>query len=207
MSITFEADCAVQHPNAVFIMPTHPLVKQAAEALKADQEIVATLKVRTNKIPSGRYEFAIYQWRFLGIREHLVLKPIATSDALTLHLNYLLERAEDSGTQENPILTEQDALENVQQQLWTEARSKHQERTQALASYRKESLSTSHQKRVQLIRDRIAQATNANIQRMRRSELAKAEADYRRRIQEFDEAAAKADVTTELVAYGILEVE
>ena len=42
---------------------------------------------------------------------------------------------------------------------------------------------------------------------MRRSELAKAEADYRRRVHEFDEASAKADVTTELVAYGILEVE
>ena len=145
LSITFEADCAVQYPDAVFIMPTHPLVKQAAEALKADQEIVTVLKVRTNKVPSGRYEFAIYQWRFLGIREHLVLKPVATSDVLMSHLNDLLERAEDSGTQESFILTEQNALENVQQQLWADARAKHQERTQALASYRKESLSTSHQ--------------------------------------------------------------
>ena len=137
----------------------------------------------------------------------MVLKPIATSDVLTPHLNDLLERAEDSETQENPILTEQDALENVQQQLWAEARAKHQERTRALASYRKESLLTSHQKRVKLLEDRIAQATNANIQRMRRSELANAEVDYRRRTDEFDEAAAKADVTTELVAYGILKVE
>ena len=207
LSITFEADCAVQYPDAVFIMPTHPLVKQAAEALKADQEIVTALKVRTNKVPSGRYEFAIYQWRFLGIREHLALKPVATSAVLMSHLNDLLERAEDNRTQENSILTERNALENVQQQLWAEARTKHQERTRALASYRKESLSTSHQQRVKLLEDRISQATNANIQRMRRSELAKAEADYRRRVHEFDEASAKADVTTELVAYGILEVE
>ncbi len=206
LSITFEADCAAHHSDAVFIMPTHPLVKQAAEALKTDQEVVAMLKVRTNKVPAGRYEFAIYQWRFLGIREHLVLKPIAISGELTPHLNYLLERAVDNEIQENPVLTEQEALENVQQQLWAEARSKHQEHTRALASYRKESLSTSHQKRVKLLEDRIAQATNANIQRMRRSELANAEVDYRRRAEEFDEAAAKADVTTELVAYGILEV-
>ena len=207
LSITFEADCAAHHSDATFIMPTHPLVKQAAEALKTEQEVVATLKVRTNKVPAGRYEFAIYQWRFLGIRKHLVLKPIAISGELTPHLNYLLERAVDNEIQENPALTGQSALENVQQQLWAEARTKHQERTQALASYRKESLSTSHQKRVKLLEDRIAQATNANIQRMRRSELANAEVDYRRRIQEFDEAAAKADVTTELVAYGILQVE
>ena len=207
LSITFEADCAAHHPDVVFIMPTHPLVKQAAEILKIDQEVVTTLKVRTNKVPSGRYEFAIYQWRFLGIREHLVLKPVATLDELTPHLNYLLERAEDDDAQDIHTLTEQNALENAQQQLWAEARSKHQEHTRALASYRKESLSTSHQKRVKLLEDRIAQATDPNIQRMRRSEFANAEIDYRRRIQEFDEATTKADVTTELVAYGILEVE
>ena len=82
LPITFEADCATQHPGAVFIMPTHPLVKQAAAVLNTEQEVVTTLKVRTNKVPPGRYEFAIYQWRFLGIREHLVLKPIALSECI-----------------------------------------------------------------------------------------------------------------------------
>ena len=38
LPITFEADCATQHPDAVFIMPTHPLVKQAAAALNTEQE-------------------------------------------------------------------------------------------------------------------------------------------------------------------------
>ena len=207
LSITFEADCATQHPGAVFIMPTHPLVKQAAATLNAEQEVATTLKVRTNKIPLGRYEFAIYQWRFLGIREHLVLKPVALSEALVPHLNDLLGRAEDGDTQENQALIQKEALEQTHQHLWAEARDKHRERTQALADYRKESLLTSHQKRVMLLEDRIAQATDPNIQRMRRSELANAEADYRRRIQEFNEALAKADITAEPVAYGVLEVE
>ena len=122
------------------------------------------------------------------------------------HLNYLLERAEDSDIQENYTLIEQDALEKVQQQLRTEARDEHRERTQRLANYRKESLSTSHRKRIAILEERIEQATNPNIQRMRRSELANAEVDYRRRVQGFDEAIAKADITTEPVAYGILEV-
>jgi hypothetical protein len=206
LSLTFEADCATQHPDAVFIMPTHPLVKQAAAALNAEQDAFTTLKVKTNKVPPGRYEFAIYQWQFLGIRDHLVLKPIASSEMLMPHLNYLLERAEDSDIQENHTLIEQEALEKTQQQLRAEARDEHRERTQALAKYRKESLSTSHQKRVALLENKIAQATDSNIQRMRQSELANAEADYRRRVQEFDAAMAKADITAEPVAYGILEV-
>ena len=206
LSITFEADCATQHPEAVFIMPTHPLVKQAANALNAEQEAVTTLKVRTNKIPPGRYEFAIYQWRFLGIREHLVLKPIALSEVLTPHLNDLLERAEDGDTQENQTPMQKDALEKTHQHLWAEARDKHRERTRALANHRRESLSTSHQKRVTLLKEKIAQVTDPRIQLMRQSELAKAETDYRRRIQEFEAAMAQADITAEPVAYGVLGV-
>lgn len=207
LSITFEADCATQHPEAVFIMPTHLLVKQAANALNAEQEAVTVLKVRTNKVPLGRYEFAIYQWRFLGIREHLVLKPIALSEALTPHLNDLLERAEDGDTQENQAPIQKDALEKMHQHLWAEARDKHRGHTRALANHRRESLSTSHEKRVTLLEERITQANDPRIQLMRQSELDNANTDYRRRIQEFDEAMAKADVTAEPVAYGILEVE
>ena len=207
LSITFEADCATQRPEAMFIMPTHPLVKQAAATLNTEQDVVTTLKVKTNKVPSGRYEFAIYQWQFLGIREHLVLKPIASSELLTPHLNNLLEQAVDSDTRENQPLTKKNELEKGQQQLWAEARAEHRERTQALAAHRKESLSTSHQKRKALLAQRLAQATDPNIQRMRSSQLANAEADYQRHIQEFDDAMAKADITSEPVAYGVLEVE
>ena len=207
LSITFEAGCATQHPEAVFIMPTHPLVKQAAAVLNTEQEVVTTLKVSTNKVPPGRYEFAIYQWRFLGIREHLVLKPIALSEALVPHLNDLLERAEDGDIQENQAPIQKDALERTHQHLWAEARDKHLERTQALASYRKESLATSHQKRVTLLKEKIAQVNDPRIQRMRHSELENAEVDYRRRIQEFNKALAKADITAESVAYGVLKVE
>ena len=207
LSITFEADCATQRPDTVFIMPTHPLVKQAAATLNTEQDVVTTLKVKTNRVPPGRYEFAIYQWQFLGIREHLILKPIASSELLTPHLNYLLERAVDSDTQKNQSLTKKDELEKKQQKLWAEARAEHRERTQALAAYRKESLLTSHQKRRSLLEQKLTQATEPNIQRMRQSQLDNAEADYRRRIQEFDEAIAKADITSEPVAYGILIVE
>ena len=207
LAITFEADCATGNPDAVFIMPTHPFVKQAAAVLNTDQEVVTALKVRSNKVPPGCYEFAIYQWRFLGIREHLVLKPIALSEALVPHLNDLLERAENGDTQEDQTPIQKEALEKTHQHLWAKARDKHQERTQDLADYRKESLFTSHQKRVMLLEDKIAQANDPRIQLMRQSELANAESDYRRRIQAFNEAMAKADVTAEPVAYGILEVE
>ena len=207
ITVTFEADCATQHPKAVFITPIHPVVKQAARALGTEDNVVTVLKAQTDDAPAGRYDFAIYQWRLLGIKEDMILKPITTSEVLTPHLSHLLEGAVDNDLREgNPPLM-RDALETLHQQLWAEEREKHRQRTRALASYRRESLSTSHQARVALLQEQLQQATSENIRRMKQYQIANAEADYNRRIRELDEAMAKADITAQPVAYGILEVE
>ena len=206
LTITFEADCATQHPKAAFIMPTHPLVKQATLVLDTEQNVVTTLKVQTDDVPAGRYEFAIYQWQFHGIKEDLVLKPIASSEVLTPHLSRLLENTVDSDVQKNNQPLARDELENLHQQLWTEARENHRQRTQELADYRKESLSTSHKARIALLQEQLAQSNSEKIQRMRQHQIANAQADYERRIQELKDAMAKADITAEPVAYGILEI-
>ena len=79
LAIAFEADGATQDPKAAFIMPIHPLVKQAARTLETEENVVTVLKAQTDVVPAGRYDFAIYQWRFHGIKEDMVLKPITTS--------------------------------------------------------------------------------------------------------------------------------
>ena len=207
--VTFEADCATQHPEAAFVMPLHPLVNQAALLSDTKQRIITTLKAQTNEIPPSRYEFAIYQWRFHGIREDLELKPVASSAVLTTQLGHLLEKALDTTTEEqadsgSPVWDELDARHH---QLWSEARARHQQKTKELAAYRRESLSTSHQARIRLLEEQLEQASNENIQRMRQSQIAAAHADYDRRIQELDSAIQKVDVIAEPVAYGVLIIE
>lgn len=173
------------------------------------QRVVATLKAQSNDVPAGRYEFAIYQWRFNGIREDLVLRPIASSEEITAHLSRLLEKAVDLTTNDQgesgvPVWKE---LDDQHYNLWSEARAKHRQRTQELAEYRRESLSTSHRARIALLEEQLRQASNEKIQKMRQSQIAAAEADYARRIQGLDIAMERADITAEPVAYGVIQVE
>ena len=207
LAITFEADCATQHPKAAFIMPIHPLVKQASLALEKEDNVVTALKSQTYDVPAGRYDFAIYQWQFHGIKEDMVLKPITTSEVLTPHLSHLLEDAVDSNTRETNPPPMRDELETLHQRLWAEEREKHRQRTRALAAYRRESLTTSHHARVELLQEQLRQATSENIQRMKQYQIANAEADYNRRLGELDDAMARAEITAKAVAYGVLEVE
>ena len=207
LAITFEADCATLHPKAAFIMPIHPLVKQASLALEKEDNVVTVLKAQTYDVPAGRYDFAIYQWQFHGIKEDMVLKPITTSEVLTPHLSQLLEDAVDSNTRETNPPPMRDELETLHQRLWAEEREKHRQRTNALAAYRRESLTTSHHARVELLQEQLRQATSENIQRMKQYQIANAEADYNRHIRELGDAMARAEITAKPVAYGILEVE
>ena len=208
--VTFESDCATQHPEAAFIMPLHPLVKQAAMSFdKKEERVIVNLKAQANNMSPGRYHFAIYQWRFHGIKEDLVIKPIASSNAVTPHLGRLLEKAQDvmsddQGGHASPVWDEFDSQHH---KLWSETRARHQQQTQELAAYRRESLSTSHRARIALLEEQLEQANNENIQRMRQSQIAAATADYERRTQELNSDLEKADIITELVAYGILTIE
>ena len=127
---------------------------------------------------------------------------------ITAHLGRLLEKAVDARTDDpgdggSPVWDELDAQHY---KLWSEARAKHRQRTQELAEYRRESLSTSHRARIALLEEQLRQASNEKIQKMRQSQIAAAEADYARRIQDLDIAMERADVIAEPVAYGILHI-
>lgn len=75
-----------------------------------------------------------------------------------------------------------------------------------MIEYRRESLITSHRARIKLLEEQLNQTNNTNIHKMRRSQIAAAEADYSRRIQELDNAMNKADIVASPVAFGIIHV-
>jgi hypothetical protein len=208
LPITFDSDSACRHPEFTFIMPLHPLVKQASEALGIKRRVVTTLKVKESSVPSGKYQFAIYQWRFHGIREDLILRPISTSEPVTSHLSKLLEKAEEdpTGKENVPELSAWDKLDTCHHKLWSETREKHKLQIQELARYRSESLKTSHRARILLLKKQLDQASDDKIKRMRQSQISTAESDYARRIQDLDIAVERADVTAHPIAYGIINI-
>ena len=209
LPITFDYDCAMRHYEAAFIMPLHPLVKQAAMFFNSERKILTSLRATSDEIPAGRYEFAIYQWRYSGIREDLLLKPVASDNVVTEHLIRLLEQAAEcaidlrEGEVDASVWEE---LDKWHYDLWNEAKAVHCRKTQELATHRKESLTTSHKARIAQLQEQIDQATNEKIRRMRHSEKNAAESDYARRIQELDIAAERAEIVADPVAYGIIHV-
>ena len=210
LPVTFEADCAAEHRDAAFIMPLHPLVKQAAMSFDNSERVFTSLSVRTHEVPPGRYEFVIYLWQFHGIRDDLALKPIASSEILTSRLDGLLEAAVEVDTVNNePERADSSVWEQLDAQhyhQWSEARGMHEKRTRAWVAYRRESLTTSHRARIAQLTEQLAGATDEKLQRMRRSQIDSANADFERRMHGLDVAMDRMDIVAEPVGYGILHV-
>ncbi|WP_197019227.1 DEAD/DEAH box helicase [Thioalkalivibrio sp. HK1] len=207
LAITFETQEAVENREATFITPLHPLVRQAASAIESSgKKPICIVQAIDDDIEAGHYPFVIYEWQYLGVRKDLKLYPIAESPEVTKRLSNLLEHGRTGNLPEDRMPKPEtfEALEAEHYQLWKKARSNHKEKNRRVADHQRESLKNSHRSRMAMLRNMLDQATNEKIRRMREGQLGNAEADYQRRIDEFDAAVKKADLNADPVAYGVI---
>ena len=167
-AITFESQEAVENRSAAFITPLHPLARQAARAMESGAaKPVCVVRATDAEIEPGQYPFVIYEWRYSGVRDDVVLYPIAESLEVSRRLANLLEHGRPGSLPDDQIPDQRvfDDLDAVHYERWAEARSDHVERNRRTAGYRQESLTTSHHARVAMLEEQLANATNATCQR------------------------------------------
>ena len=209
-AITFESQEAAENRSTAFITPLHPLARQAARAMESGAaKPVCVVQAADAEIEPGQYPFVIYEWRYSGVRDDLVLYPIAESPEVSRRLANLLESGRPGSLPDDQIPDQKifdDLDDAVHYERWDEARSDHVARNRRIADYRHESLTTSHHARVAMLEEQLANATDEKIRRMRQTQRANAEADYQRHLSELEEAIKRAELNAEPVAYGVVVV-
>ena len=208
LKVTFESEAAKEHREAVLLMLYHPLVRQAAFSIEHQETVCAHLAVRTNVFPAGKYEFAIYQWQYCGVKGDRVFKIVTSDEQLSEHLVELLQIAESrAGVQEDvPDGTILDTLDARHHTIWQAASERHRARTAELVRYRIEVLNSSHRARLAQLKNILDNARDEKIRRMRQSEINSAQAEHARRVRELEDIQDRADIITKPVAYGLLEI-
>ena len=176
--VTFDQETAAAEPNAVHLNVLHPLVRQAARFHERHEAVQVSLVASSETIPPGKYPFALYQWRKIGILSDDNLVAVATDPRLDDAMMPLLENANDetAGTELDKAVL--DRLDSQHHTKWRSARANHIEENLELVRHRQQSLSTSHGARCKLLEDQIGSATNERIRRMKEGELARASYNY-----------------------------
>jgi superfamily II DNA or RNA helicase len=206
LSVTFEQETASENANAVHLSVLHPLVRQAARFLEITEPKYCTLAAQSDKLAPGTHCFALYRWTKYGIRPDELLVPVADNPEFEESLLALLPLAFDLSDTSLPDAAECDALDARHYSKWTASQADHIAENRQLVEHRIQSLTVSHRARCKAIEEQVAAATNDKIRIMKQSELDRANADFKRRTAELQQAANGGDIRATPVAFGTISV-
>jgi len=207
LRVTFDPATADEDRSATFVTPTHPLARQAAKSLDPSATLSCSVSAKSSTVAPGRYPFAIYRWKILGVTESFAFQPVCESEE---HAKALLGLLEDAvATQDTSAMTaaEEERLEAIHYRVWMSSRGEHIESVTRSAEVRLASLKASHQARVALLEEQRDQATDARIRRMKEGQLEAANRDYERRRSDLERVAGQAEIVAEAAVLGVLYVE
>ncbi len=209
LPITFDAACAADKREITFLNAIHPLAQQAAQTFKKNEVLYTAFSILEPSLAAGTHHFGIWLWQKSGIREEVTLQPICNDPTITERFLDVLEHAMPvhPGEIQLPDQAVFDQLDVYHHRLWKSAQEAHKTYNVQLAQYRKESLQTSHRAQLSQLHTQLAQANEENIRRMRQAQIVNAEADFKRRMDELDKAAQRADISAQPVAFGIIVVK
>lgn len=206
LALTFDPSTADERRDLTFITPTHPLARQAAHAMEPAAPLVCNLTTQAEDLPKGRYPYAIYRWRKIGLREDFTFQPVCTHPELAGRMLELLETAQPVESADI-TLEEEQSLEQNHYHHWLDARAAHIEQVIQTSHSRLASLNTSHAARIALLEEQRDVATDIRIRRMREAQIETAQLDYERRADELRKGPDQADLIAEGVVFGVLVVE
>lgn len=206
LSVTFSQDAAADDSKVAHLSVTHPLVRQSALYWETKDSVFVSLSTTQAEIPAGQYCFAVYRWRKRGVLDDEELVAVATSPQLETQLLGLLENTQVA-ERELPEPGAFDDLDARHHEKWSSAQANHIAANREVVEHRIQSLNVSHKARRNAINDQITNATNDRIRLMRESELARAEADFERRMQELSRAADSGDIHATPVIFGTITIE
>ncbi|SCY34130.1 DEAD/DEAH box helicase [Microvirga guangxiensis] len=206
LPVTFEQEIAAENPKAVYLTVLHPLVRQAAAYLDFEEASYCTLAVQSDAVPPGIYNFALYRWTKHGIKPDESLVAVADHPQVEDFLFELLQAGTGDYAPSLPEAAACDGLDVRHHAKWSEAQANHMAQNRELADHRIQSLTASHRARCKAIEDQVMRATNDKIRLMKESELARANVDFNRRLEELGLAAASSDIRSAPIVFGTIAV-
>ena len=208
LSITFDIEQAKKNLDVTFLTSMHPFIVQAARNESGDEKFPLTLAVETSRedIAKGAHEFLIYSWNYDGIRSDIELIPIAENASVEKDIISIMLNATSEATLEGNHDDNWRALEELHGERWREARDKYIDDVREDCQYRVEQLTHLHNKRIEVLQAELAAASNAQIRRMKSSQLDNAKRRHTELIARVEAKSDTVDLKFRLLLRGVLFV-
>ena len=206
VQVTFDSDYASANPNVIFFTPTHPLVRLSAEYYSETEDVYLGIKIVSSDIPAGEYPFAIYSWKYSGLKMSKKLVPFCCDTKLESSFFDLLQGSEDSSVDFNKY---SDSWNNLEQRQFSSLSS-------AIATYKNEchinaeikiaSLSNSHRNKISIFEQRLSEAQDPKLITMYQAMLNKENSEFQIKSKAIENEGNSADIYSEKIVSGVMLV-
>lgn len=203
-AITFDSDEARNDGKAIFITAMHPLAKQAAAYFNSDSSLCVSLSYSSDEIQAGEYPFAIYAWNQIGNRPHTSLITVCLDQSVASIVPEAILTSAHEDPAEMPAQKTWEQLETKQIAMWKEARRNAIEEAERSVAHKLTTLTDSFNRKERSLLQKINDATDERIIRMRNSELETARQKYRAKANELN--SLKTDILSTLIAKGVIKI-
>jgi len=201
--ITFDGEYATKHRDITFIMPTHPLVKQAIRYF-SDEPVQCCLTVKTDKLRKGEYPFIVYEWQYKGIKPNSELEVVTKGNIDSKTMLELIYNAQDCDDVE---LIDTASLEDLHFAKWKTAKEKYLVEAEQSIRFKISSLVASQQGQIRAIQNILAKAADERIIVMKKAQLERLEQTFTEKQKKLNNEIGKCDIISTKLVVGILHVE
>lgn len=205
LNLSFTTDNSTNNSNSVLINVLHPLVKQAAKSVQTKDSKYIKLTALSDSIPTGKYNFIIYQWNYTGVLEDSKLVIISENSDVEDFLNKNIEKLKQYTIDED--MSNWDSLNKTHQKKWFEAKEKFIEKSKKVITFKKQSITTNFRNQKLTLEQIINDSTDEKIQIMKKAQLNNATDIYNRKIKELDSDLNCIDITFKPLVYGVIDME
>jgi ERCC4-related helicase len=205
--ITFSQDEAKEKRKNIFIVPSHPLVRQAARYFFDNTNKCTALTVYEDKVPSGEYPFVIYSWEYKGNRPGLEFIPLCADSRLNEKLLSLLQNAVPGEVDFLEYAASWATLEKQHFFRWNEECNQYKAAVMAGCDFKTESLKMSLEAQKISIQKQLEKTGDLRIEIMRKAETARLENHFIQKKNNLEAEAKTADIHTTLIVKGVMIVK
>ncbi|MBR0128680.1 MAG: DEAD/DEAH box helicase family protein, partial [Neisseriaceae bacterium] len=207
-SFAFKGEENTDDKKTHFISPRHPLIRQAVNFLNthdnALEKPVSFLKVSSDIVPAGDYPFAVYSWLYQGYRSDFKLKMICENQALTQHLEKLLEQAQDYVSGSLNIDDHiKERLEKQQKALYDAELQDYKKDAEKIIAFKKEQLEKSAERRIAIYENNIQQAKNEKYKKGEQTKIDNLQQQPAEKCKELDTQLQHTALNANPIAFGV----
>lgn len=206
LPVTFDSVCAKDHREAMFLTQMHPLVLEAAAWESRELPCRVCVSISTGDLPAGDYGFLIYAWRYTGLKQDIRLAAVSENPVVEKNILQYLQICSAYGYPDGAPEMDWEAMDKLHYASWQQARKRYEAQVREECQYRLEQLSHSSRRRSADLSERMEEADDERIIRMRQSQLDKLKADFEARKEALDNIVKKVDLDASLQVKGILHV-